>query len=109
MGRPACSGSQDNPGLFQEESPKKKKRSVASRWTDNPAYLRDRRERSLWGPCPLRREGAKVHERENRGWEKDQRPWLQLGRGHLTARPSLSLGGRQKSLWLRWEMETGVP
>lgn len=50
-----------------------------------------------------------MHERENRGWEKDQRPWLQLGRGHLMARPSLSLGGRQKSLWLRWEMETGVP
>lgn len=57
--RPACSGSQDNPGLFQEESPKKKKRSVASRWADNPAYLRDWRERALWGPCPLRREGAK--------------------------------------------------
>lgn len=90
MRRPACSGSQDNPGLFQEESPKKKERSVASRWTDNPAYLRGWRERALGtassetGRCRSASEGE-------RGWEGPAAA-LQRGAPHGPAQP---LPGRQ--------------
>lgn len=59
-GRPACSSSLDNPELFQEDSPKKINRPMASRWTDNLAYPKERQERSLREQGPLRQEGAKM-------------------------------------------------
>lgn len=63
-GRPACSSSLDNPELFQEDSPKKINRPMASRWTDNLAYPKERQERSLREQGPLRQEGAKMRQRE---------------------------------------------
>lgn len=46
-GRPARSSSLDNPELFQEESPKKINRPVASRWTDNLCLREERQEGPL--------------------------------------------------------------
>lgn len=47
-GQTAHSSSLDNPELFQEESPKKINRLVASRWTDNLCFPEKRPERALW-------------------------------------------------------------